>query len=143
MPPGPVTESKIKEGVLTLGDPAVDFSCQPTNVRIEPTYAEDGDRAEVLCGTVLSPDTTRTDTLAMSAIQDFEDAAGLVNYSWEHDLEKVPFTWQPTGATGPTYSGTVEVRALTVGGDVNKRLSSDATWTIDGKAIRAEAPVGP
>lgn len=132
----PVTESKIKEGTLTLD--GVDHSCQPTSVKITPGYEEEGDALETLCGDLLSPDTTRSDTLAITAVQDFTDVAGLVNFSWLNDLEHVPFVWAPRGAEGPTYSGTVEVRALEVGGDVGKRLSTEAEWKVDGKAIRAE-----
>lgn len=128
----PVTESKIKEGTLTLG--GVDHSCQPINVRITPGYNEEGDRVETLCGDTLSPDTTRNDTLNITAVQDFTDPAGLIAYSWEHDLEKVPFVWMPTGAGGMGYSGTVEIRAIEVGGDIAKRNTSEVAWAVDGAA---------
>lgn len=139
-----ITESKLKDGKLTLGEglALLDASCQPTNIRIVPGYEEDGDRVEVLCGDVLEPDTTRTNTLAINAIQDFTDPDGLVHYSWDHDLEKVPFVWYPRGEAEPGYGGTVEVRALEVGGDVNKRLTTETEWKIVGDVARLAA-VGP
>lgn len=136
----PVTESKMKNGTLTLGAaPGTDFACQASNVKITPEYDEEGDRLEVLCGDVLDPTETRNDKLTIEAVQDFTDVAGFVNYTWLHDLEWVPFTWAPTGATGPSYSGTVKVKAVEVGGEANKRAMTTAEWRVDGKAIRTEA----
>lgn len=133
-----ITESKIKNGSLTLG--ALEFGAQPTNVTITPTHDEDGDAVETLDGSQLTPDVTRGNTLKMTAIQDWEDVAGFVNYTWEHDLETVAFVWKPRGAAGPTYAGNVEVRAVEVGGDVNKRTTTDAEWTCEGPVARTEAP---
>lgn len=138
----PTQESKPKNGLLTFGtapDPVVDFACQAANVKVTPGYEESGDRLELLDGTVLQPDTTRVDKLTIEAVQDFADAAGFVNWTWLNDLETVPFTWQPQGATGPTYSGNVNVRAVEVGGDINKRNMTTAEWDLDGKAVRTEA----
>lgn len=132
----PVTESKIKSGTLTVG--GVAFSCQPTNVRVTPSHDESGDPLEVLCGDVLSPDTTRSDTLSITAVQDFTDAAGFQRFSWDNDGDAVPFVWD-TGSGGPTFTGTVKVRALEVGGDVNKRLTVDAEWPCVGPVTWAPA----
>lgn len=133
----PIKEDKLKEGTLTLD--AVAFSAQATSVLIEPTHDEDGDAVETLDGSQLTPDVTRGDTLKITAIQDFTDVAGFVNFTWENDLATVPFTWKPR-AVGPTYSGNVQVRAVPVGGEVNKRLTTEAEWTCEGPVARAEAP---
>lgn len=133
----PITESKLKAGTLTLG--GVDFAAQATNVRVTPTHDEDGDAVETLDGSALTPDVTRGNTLALTAIQDWEDVDGFVNYTWENDLETVAFSWKPKGAAGPTYAGNVEVRAVEVGGDVNKRTTTDAEWTCEGPVNRTEA----
>jgi hypothetical protein len=132
------TESKVNNGSLTLG--GTEFATQASNVRITPTYDEDGDALPMLDGGELTADVIRGNTLAITAVQDFTDAAGFVNYTWLNDLELVPFVWKPTGPTGPTYSGNVEVRAVEVGGDVKKRLTSDAEWTCSGPVNRTEAP---
>lgn len=129
-----ITESKVKEGKLVLGGtvfpavaPAVDFSCPPTNVRLEPTHDETGDAVETLCGDTLSPDTTTSWSLMGTAIQDFDDPDGLVWYAYDHNGETVDFAWQPnTGAT--KWVGKVTVRALVIGGDVNTRITSDFEW---------------
>ncbi len=132
-----ITESKIKSGTLTLG--GVDFAAQATNVKVTPTHDEDGDPVETLSGDQLTPDVTRGNTLALTAIQDFDDVAGFVNYTWANDLETVAFVWRPKGVTGPSYAGNVEVRAVEVGGDVNKRITTEAEWTCEGAVIRTEA----
>jgi hypothetical protein len=135
-----ITESKLKSGTLTftVGGTPVDFSCQPTNVRISPKHDEDGDPVETLCGDVLGAEETRTDSLLITAIQDFDDPDGFQSFSWENDRTSVPFSWRPN-ATSPTYTGTVKVRALEVGGDVNKRLTVDAEWPCVGAATRTPA----
>ena len=142
----PIIDSRVKKGSLKLGATGLgqkDFSCQPTAITIEPSYNTDGDPLEVLCGDTILPSTTRTDALKFTAIQDFDDPQGLVAYSWNNDMEPVPFEWKPSGATGPTYTGTVEVRALTVGGDIAKRITTDAEWTIAGKATYTPPPPIP
>jgi hypothetical protein len=132
-----IKEDKLKEGVLTLD--AVSFAAQATSIEIEPTHDEDGDPLETLDGSRLNPDVTRGDTLKITAVQDFTDVAGFVNFTWENDLATVPFSWKPR-AVGPTYSGNVEVRAVKVGGEVNKRVTTEAEWTCEGPVVRAEAP---
>lgn len=133
----PITESKLKNGTLTLD--AVEFGVPMTNVKVTPTHDEDGDPVETLSGDQLTPDVTRGNTLSMTAIQDWDNAAGFVNFTWLNDLETVPFVWRPKGLTGPSYSGNVEVRAVEVGGDVNKRITTEAEWTCEGPVIRTEA----
>src|SRR3982751_2305588 len=122
-----VHESKLKTGKLLLGTaPGVEYACQQTNVRIVPEHNEEGDEVETLCGDVLTPSTTTTWSLQGTAIQDW-DAPGtgvsFIKYSWQNNGLTVPFSWQPNaGAT--TVTGTVTVRALELGGDVNTRITS-------------------
>lgn len=137
----PPTESKVRNGKLTLD--GVDFSCQPTNVRIVPGHDESGDDLEVLCGDALGKDITRSNTLAMTAIQDFTDAAGLVRFSWANDVTWVPFSWQPTADVAQVWTGEVEVRALEVGGEVNRRLTNDAEWKARAIVAPDYVPAGP
>lgn len=130
-----VVESKLKTGSLKLGTaPGTEYGCQETNVRITPEHNEDGDQQETLCGDVLTAVTTTTWTLNGTAIQDW-DAAGaqsIVQYSWAHDGETVPFVWKPNaGAT--SFSGNVTIRALELGGDVNTRITTDFAWPMTGK----------
>lgn len=136
-----IRESKLKSGTLTFtvgGGTPLAFTCQATNVRISPKHDEDGDTLETLCGDVLGAEETRTDSLLITAVQDFDDPAGFQSFSWDNDRTPAEFSWKPN-ATGPTYTGTVKVRALEVGGDVNKRLTVDAEWPCVGTVTRADA----
>lgn len=137
-----ITESKLKTGTLkfTIAPAAaVTFECQATNVRITPSYDSSGDALETLCGDTLAEDETRTDALNITAIQDFTDPDGFVAWSWDNDLASAVVEWKPVGAGGPTYAGTVKVKAVEVGGDVNKRLTTDAEWNFAGKATYTPA----
>jgi phage-related tail fiber protein len=117
-----------------------DFACQATNVRLSPSVKETGDEVETLCGDVIGADANTSWTLKGSSIQDFDDVEGFVLYCFENDLVEVPFTWQPS-ATAGSWSGTVEIRAVEVGGDVNKRLSTDWEWKVTGTGVPALTPV--
>lgn len=134
-----VTESKIKSGSLTFGTgptpPVFVASCQPTAVALVPTANEVGERVEVLCGDEIAPDTTTTWAMTLTAIQDWGLETGFVAWALENDLQTVTYVWKPTGDTGPSYSGSVQVRALQIGGDVNVRLTSEATWPLTGKPV--------
>jgi len=135
-----ITESKLKEGKLTLGGtgtPPVggtEFACQATNVRVVPTFNDVGDEVETLCGDKLSPDTKATWNLQGTSIQDFDGVDSFVQYTWEHNLEKVPFSWQPN-ASAVVVSGTAQIRAVEMGGDVNTRITSDFDWPMDGDPV--------
>lgn len=138
-----ITESKIKTGSLkfTIAPAAaVDFSCQPTNVRITPSYDSSGDPVETLCGDTLAEDESRSDALNITAIQDFTDPDGFIKWAWDNDLAVAAFEWKPTGVTGPTFTGSVKVKAPEVGGDVNKRLTSDLEWSVVGAVTWTPAP---
>jgi hypothetical protein len=130
-----VIESKLKTGSLKLGTaPGTEFGCQETNVRITPEHNEEGDQQETLCGDVLTAVTTTSWTLNGTAIQDWDATSGqsIVQYSWAHDGETVPFVWKPNaGAT--SFSGNVTIRALELGGDVNTRITTDFAWPLAGK----------
>jgi hypothetical protein len=127
----PVVTSKVKEGTLTFGDTTpVDFSCQPTNVRLTPTTNSE-DPLETLCGDTAAGTGSTTWELTGTAIQDFTDPAGFLMYCFDHVGEIVPFTWLPT-ADSAEWSGSVTVVALEIGGDVNTRITTDFAFPIQG-----------
>lgn len=135
----PVTESKVgaPSGTLTIG--GTSFAAQATAVEVRPSRSTSGDAVPLLDGGELPADSTRADTLRISAVQDFTDPAGFQAYSWAHDGEAVAFVWAPNGATGPSFGGTVQVVALAVGGEVRKRLTVDAEWDCVGAVTMTPA----
>jgi hypothetical protein len=121
-----IKESKLKNGKLTIG--GKEFSTQAQNVKITPSYKDDGEPLETLSGDQIASSTTRTDTLTIDAIQDFTDPMGFQTFCWDNDQKEIAFTWTPTSAATPSWSGTLQVRAVEVGGDVNKRISTSAEF---------------
>jgi hypothetical protein len=137
-----ITESRLKDGVLTLGTAPgdMDFSCQVTNARVNSTYDDDGDAVETLCGDRIPAGRKLSGrSLAGTFIQDWTAAAGasITEYCYDHDLEVVAFTYTPNAA-GPTLTGElrIEVPAETYGGDVNARVTSDFEWSLTAPLVR-------
>lgn len=121
----PIIESRLKSGTLTLD--SVSFEAQASNVRLVPSTDETGDPLEVLSGDTITAEDETTWTLTIEAVQDFDDTAGFVNFALFNANELVPYSWQPN-ADAPTYSGTVRVRPVEIGGEVNARLTTAADW---------------
>lgn len=128
----PVTPSKVKSGTLTLGGASpTDFSCSPTNIRLTPSVNTE-DPLEVLCGDVIQGIGSTTWSLDGTAVSDFDDPNGFVLYAFHQNGETVPFTWQPNPQSG-TWSGSVVIAAIEIGGDINTRLTTDFSFGVVGQ----------
>jgi len=137
-----VVDSRVRKGYLRLGAAGpdqLDVSCQPTNVRLEPSANTEGDPLEVLCGDTISPVQTTTWTLAGTAVQDWENADGLVMWAMQNANTVQPFEWQPTWG-GKVFRGEVTVAPLAIGGDVGARNTSDFEWALQGDPVPDEPP---
>lgn len=124
----PITDSRNKSGTLTLD--AVPFATQATAVSLVPATNEVGDSVETLSGDTISPDDETTWTLNITAIQDFVDPDGLLEFLRANAGDTVAFDWKPTSASVPHWSGTVKIRPTTIGGGVNVRLTSDIVLPV-------------
>jgi len=131
-----ITESRNKQGVLTLGTDQVSFACQATNVRVTPTYDDDGDPLETLCGDTVPAGKKESWVLAGTSVQDFDDPQGFLSFCWDNRMQTVDFTWAPNQDGAPTYTGQVVVLALEEGGDVNVRLTTDFEFDVSGALSR-------
>lgn len=140
-----ITESRLKTGTLTFGAAPGDttFACQATNVRVTPSYDDDGDAVETLCGDSIPAGKKESWVLAGTSIQDFDDPAGFLAYCYDNAMTTVPFTWQPNPES-PTWAGDCVVVALEEGGDVNSRLTTDWEFDAVGRPVRTAfvAPPG-
>ena len=124
-------ESRLKAGTLTVD--GVAFSTQASNVRLVPKTDDKGEVLEVLSGDVLTPSDTTTWSLVIEAVQDFSSPTGLINKSLAAAGTLVPYSWKPnSAAAGVTYSGTLRLRPVEIGGDVNARLATTAEWPCTG-----------
>jgi hypothetical protein len=132
-----IVDSRVRRGSLKIADAdgtMVDFSCQPTAVRIVPSAeAGGGETLEVLCGDTASDaaGAQRGATMEISAISDFENPSGLVAFSWSGDGATRKIEWNPTGNADDLWEGSVVLRAIPVGGTVAERLVESITWTME------------
>jgi hypothetical protein len=131
-----VVESKLRTGVLKLGAPdatvpvpMTEFGCQATSVVISPSYKEDGDPVETLCGGTLPAATTVSRVLKIVAIQDFENADGFMVFLRTHELETLDFEWQASPAA-EVATGTLQARLGDWGGEVAKRVTTSPEMPI-------------
>lgn len=128
-----VKQSKVQKGKLSLTPPgggtAVNFECQASNISIQPDSKTSGNALEVLCGDQLGESKVRIWWLAGTAVQDFDDAEGFIRFSITNDLTDCAFSWTPN-ATADVISGTVQVEACELGGDVAARLTSTFKWSV-------------
>lgn len=131
-----IKDHRLKTGTLTVD--GIAFQSQATNVTLEPDVDEEGDQLEVLSGETEEPEEVYTWALNVTAIQDFDDPAGFVRFAKDNAGEVVPFSWRPN-ATGATFSGSVKVRPVPIGGDVNTRLDTSAEWPVVGELIDTDA----
>ena len=136
-----IVESRLKTGTLTFGDEVagVSFACQATNVRVSPTYDDDGDPLETLCGDTIPAGKKESWTLAGTSIQDFDAPEGFISYCYDNRMMTVAFTWQANQTGAPTWAGEVVILALEEGGDVNTRITADWEFDISGTPTRTYA----
>lgn len=123
----PIIESRLRLGTLTVN--LAEFNAQATNVQLVPAVSETGERLEVLSGDVLLPEETTGWTLTFTGIQDFDAPEGWVEFCRANAGDVVPVTFEPN-ADGPSYALTAKVRAVIIGGGVNARLTSEASWPV-------------
>lgn len=133
-----ITTSKLKTGTLTLD--ALSFASQATNVKLVPSVDEQGDPIETLSGDQEGADEVTTWQLAITAVQDFDNPAGFVKFCFDNAGLSVPFSWTANAAS-PTWAGSVTVRAVEFGGDVNTRNTTEAEFAVIGTPTWT--PAGP
>jgi hypothetical protein len=137
----PFADSRLGPGTLKLGPapgpPANEFNTQASAVRLTPSVdSEDG--TPTLAVPEPAPLSTITWALNIDAIQDFEEAAGLVNYLMDNALDEQLFEWIPLTA-GPTYTGTVQIVPMEIGGDVAVQVVTSVELPLVGQPSRADA----
>ena len=134
----PIEDSRLKTGTLTLD--ALPFAVQATSVALVPSTDEEGDAVETLSGDEILPDDVTTWTLNITAIQDFENSAGFLEFLRANAGDVVTFNWKPTAAAVPNWSGSVKIRPTTIGGEVNSRLTSEVELPVQGDIVADYTP---
>lgn len=125
-------DSRVRSGSLTF-TPGTglerDYSAQATSVAIVPnTNTEDS--VEVLDGTRIGGTNTAADTLDFTIISDLTASNGLVAFSWNYRGNTIAFEFVPDNDPLNTWTGTVTMQALQVGGAVGEQLSVEGSLPI-------------
>jgi hypothetical protein len=114
--------------------------CQMANVKLVPDRSET-DGTPTLCEPKPAPLIETTWSLDGSAVQDWENDSGFVEFCRLNDGQTVSFEWVPNSGKGVTYSGNVQVRAVEFGGDVAKQNTTDFKFPVVGDVNRVSVPV--
>jgi len=140
----PAKVTKFGPGTISVGEVGapVDFSCQVINALIEWDKDKDDD-VTVLCGDVVAGASTYTATLSGTLFQDLE-ASGILEFSWTHKGETVPFAFTPNTANGSTVEGDLIIDPVPFGSDEAKaNMQGDFTWNLVGEpTLTIGTPVG-
>jgi hypothetical protein len=134
----PFADSRQGPGTLTLD--ANEFNTQAAAVKLTPA-AESEDGTPTLAAPDPAPLTTISWALNIDAIQDFTEAAGLVNFLMDNSLAEVPFTWVPLTSDGTSYEGTVQIVPIEIGGDVAVQTVTSVELPVIGTPTRVDGVV--
>jgi hypothetical protein len=137
----PAKTVKLGPGLLAIGEVAseIDFTCQVTAAHVD-WEVDAGDDTPVLCGETVPGERTYSSVLAGTLYQDLGLASGIVEYSWAHKGEEVPFKFVPNTAAAQQVSGSLILDPLSVGGDeAGANMTSDFEWAIVGEPVLAAA----
>lgn len=119
-------------GKLTIGEVGSprQFASHTTSTALEPSYS-DGEVVDFLDGSSDREEDEETWVLA-GAVRQGLDADAIEDWCLQNTGTVQPFTFEPVN-DGKTYTGTVRVRAIKIGGDVKKKNTSDFSFPVIGK----------
>lgn len=123
---------KLGPGRLTIGETGTptEWGAYTTNTRLEPEV-DDGDTMWFLDNTS-DNDETESYVLAGTIAQTY-DAESLLLFCHENRGKKLPFTFVPSDDSDLIASGTIRIRAVSIGGDVKVKNTSDFEFPgVDG-----------
>lgn len=131
----PPTDSRLGPGLLTLD--STEFGPQIANVSLEPAQSSE-DGTPTLGDPDPLPLIEESWVLRGEAIQDFELAAGFVNFCMDNALTEVDFTFEPDSATANSsvYEGTCMIVSVPIGGDVSAQITSAFEFPVVGTPTR-------
>lgn len=131
----PFADSRLGPGTLMLG--TAEFNTQVSAARLTPSV-DSSDGTPTLAVPAPAPETKISWALNIDAIQDFTEAAGLVNYLMDNALDEVAFTWTPSTADATSYAGTVQIVPIEIGGDVAVQVVTSVELPVVGQPTRTD-----
>lgn len=131
-----VHQTELGPGVLDVGEVGTltSFAAQLTKCALVPKHDEEDD-IPVLSGETVAGSLTTSWTIEGELLQDFGTAAApsLSEWTLTNNGKTFPFTFTPNDDTGTKkLTGTLQVRATQIGGDVKKRNRSDLAFKVIG-----------
>ena len=130
-------DSRLGPGTLLLGTLAI--APQASNVRLVPTHTST-DGTPTLGDPTPVAEVVTTWALQGTAVQDWSDPLGFVEFCRDSNNTVVTFAWVPSTADGVTFSGSCKVQAVEFGGDVAVQTTSDWEFAVVGAITRVDAP---
>jgi plastocyanin len=106
-------------------------------VRLVPEQDEE-DGTPTLCDPKPAPQVTESWTLQGTAVQDWENDAGFVEFCRLNSGLTVAFEWVPNTTHAVTFSGSCQVRAVEIGGDVGVQNTTDFEFPVVGELLRSD-----
>lgn len=132
-----LVDARLGPGTLKLG--GTEFGAQISNVTLTPDVSTD-DGTPTLAIPEPEPLSTIKWSLDGSAVQDFTEATGFVNYCADHALETVAFEWTPNTPDGTKWTGNCQVLPVEIGGDVAVQITTDFSFPVVGEPARVDGP---
>lgn len=134
-----IKSQKLTKGLLTIGDTGTvsEWGGQVRAVSLVPEYDAE-DAIPVLSGEKLAGDETKTETLSGTVLDDYSASGSIFVFSKEHEGEELPFVWEPNSEDGTLrITGTVKMRQIALGGDVDTRNENDFEFQVVGETTTA------
>lgn len=120
-------------GTLTLGASGDlrQFAAHTTATSLVPSYS-DGDVLNLLDGSTETEVDEETWALKGTFRQQLETDA-IEDWCLTNAGEEMTFTFTPVDAVSKSYTGTVKIRAVNIGGDVKTKNTSDFSFPLNGR----------
>lgn len=120
-------------GTLTLGASGDlrQFAAHTTATSLVPSYS-DGDVLNFLDGSTETEVDEETWALEGTFRQQLETDA-IEDWCLTNAGEEMTFTFTPVDAVSKSYTGTVKIRAVNIGGDVKTKNTSDFSFPLNGR----------
>lgn len=123
---------KLGPGIFTIGETASaeEFGGHTTVCALEPEHETDDD-LPTLDGGTIGGDLTTKWNLKGEFVQDYL-AGSLVAWAAANNGKRLPFRFVPSTEGVLETSGTLEVRAVKIGGDVKKKNTTEFEFPVVG-----------
>lgn len=120
-------------GTLTLGASGDlrQFAAHTTATSLVPSYS-DGDVLNLLDGSTETEVDEETWALKGTFRQQLETDA-IEDWCLTNAGEEMTFTFTPVDSVSKSYTGTVKIRAVNIGGDVKTKNTSDFSFPLNGR----------